>query len=225
VRVPSVQRQQGAVLLARVPNVRHVLDDSTEIKRDKQRIEQLPQGKFFLHAPTAMTVGDKRSIDVRVGVNTPDDVLDGHPRAGNQGTAGPVRISHRMVATLNGAGFKIKPTTPEDQIIAEGFPTVWGWEIKAKSAGNEELETILYVLPAGGSDAPARHWIASHVQKIDVSVKAQTWSEWLKSLSEEVGAINALVIAIGGIGTASIGWFGIHLTRQRKQPPADTTQA
>jgi hypothetical protein len=187
------------------------------MQKEKDRIERLPQGKFSLNAPTAMTVGDKRSVEIRVGVNIADDVLKGSARPGNQAAEGPLKVSHYMIATLNGGGFEIRPITPEEQSVAQGFPTVWDWEIEARSAGEQELEATLYVLPADGSDAPARHWIASHVQKISVSVKAQTWSEWLKSLIAGLEALKALAIAIGGIGTAAIGWLGIRLTRNQKQ--------
>jgi len=40
-----------------------------------------------------------------------------------------------MIATLNGPAFEIKRTTPEKQAVAEGFPTVWEWEIEAKHDG------------------------------------------------------------------------------------------
>jgi hypothetical protein len=72
-------------------------------------------------------------------------------------------------------------------------------------------------LPEGGSDAPERHWIASYVERIDVSVRARTWSERLKSLSEELDAVKAILVTIGGIGAAAVGWFGVSLTRRRTQ--------
>jgi hypothetical protein len=130
-----------------------------------------------------------------------------------------------MIATLNGAGFEIKRTTPEEQTIAEGFPTVWAWEIEAKMAGAQELEAALYVLPEDGPDAPERHWIASYVERIDVSVRARTWSERLKSLSEELDAVKAILVTIGGIGAAAVGWIGVSLTRDGRRCGRPTGQA
>jgi hypothetical protein len=210
---PSVQAP-----LPTLPVLANTLeDDAIRIHQDRGKLEQLPVGKIFLHAPIAMTLGDKRSVNARVGVNVPDDILKGYALIGNQTVEGSLRVSHHMIATLSGAGFEIKRTTPEEETIAEGFPTVWEWEIEAKMAGAQELEAALYVLPADGSDTPERHWIASYLQRIDVSVRRRTWSEWLKSVSEELDAVKAISVTIGGIGAAAVGWFGISLTRRQKQ--------
>jgi hypothetical protein len=176
--VPSQPRSASSPpvrpgVLAPLPTVPVLSDslDAARMQQDRQTLEQLSVGKIFLHVPIAMRVGDQRSVTARVGVNVPDDILRGYARIGNQTAEGSLRVSHHMIATLNGAGFEIKRTTPEEQTIAEGFPTVWAWEIEAKMAGAQELEAAIYVLPADGSDAPERHWIASYVEQIDISVR------------------------------------------------------
>jgi hypothetical protein len=46
-----------------------------------------------------------------------------------------------------------------------------------------------------------------HTQTINFSVKAQTWSEWLKSAREEIDAVKAIAIALGVlVPQFSAGW-------------------
>jgi hypothetical protein len=174
-----------------------------------------------------MKVSDRRSVAARVGVNVPDDILKGHTRVGDQTAQATVRVSHEMTATLNGPGFKIIRTTPEKQTVAEGFPTVWQWEIEAKQDGLQELEATLYALvpnPVNASGA-AQQRIDSYAQKIRVSVKEQTWSEWLKSAHEEIDAVKAIVIAIGSVATVTLGWLGISLRRRSRRTPTTKRKA
>jgi len=193
----------------------------THMQALRKRLEQLPQGKIYLDAPTEMKVSDRRSVDARVGVNVPDDILKGHIRGGDQTVQATVRVSHEMIATLNGPGFKITRTTPEKQTVAESFPTVWQWEIEAKQDGVQELEATLYALVPNPDDASgaAQQRIDSYTQKISVSVKEQTWSEWLKSAHEGFDTVKAIVIAIGSVASVTLGWFGISLTRRSRRTP------
>ena len=185
--------------------------EQEKIIRSGQEIEQLPKGKIYLHAPMQMKVGDRRSVDARVGVDVPDEILKGqNNRAGDQTAQGTLRVSHEMTATLNGPGFKIEPITPEQQTVAEGFPTVWQWQIEAEKEGAQELEATLYAVLSN------KHWIDSYTQKISVSVKGQTWNEWLKSVSEEIDAVKAIAIALGGAATAALGWLGISASRRTR---------
>ena len=187
-----------------------------KIRALRQQLEQLPEGKIYLHAPLEMKVSDKRSVDARVGFNVTDDVLKSGARAGDQTAQGTLRVSHAMIATLNGAGFEIKPTTPEQQTVAEGFPTVWEWVIEAKQEGAQVLEAALYAVFPDVGLGQERQYIDSYTQKINVSVKEQTWSEWLKSAREEIDAVKAIAIALGGIATAVLGWLGISASRRTR---------
>jgi hypothetical protein len=203
-------------------------DELSGMRARRQALEMLPKGKIYLDAPVEMKVGDRRSVDARVGVNVPDDILRGHVRAGDQTAGGKLRVSHEMVATLNGPGFEIKPTTPEQQPVAEGFPTVWEWEIEARRDGAQELEATLYALVPIAEPAGARYRIDSYTQTINVSVRPQTWGEWLQSLREEINSAKAIAIALGGIGTAVLGWLGISArlrTRSPRRPRKHGTRA
>jgi hypothetical protein len=50
----------------------------------------------------------------------------------------------------------------------------------------------------------AQQRIDSYTQKISVSVKEQTWSEWLKFAHEEINTVKAIVIAIGSVATVTL---------------------
>src|SRR6516165_6148201 len=179
-------------------------------------VEQLPKGKIYLEAPSEMKVGDKRAVDARVGINVPDEVLRGHVRAGDQSIPGTLPVSHEMIATLSGPGFAITRTTPEKQTVANGFPTVWQWDIEAKQDGTQELEATLYALVA------ERQRVDSYTQKITVTVKPLTVGEWLKSAGEEIGAIKAILLSLGAIAATILSWFGIFdLAKHRADEPVE----
>jgi len=184
----------------------------------KRQLEQLPKGKIYLNAPIEMKVSDKRTVDVRVGVNVSDDILRGHARAGDQRAEGTLPVSYEMIATLNGPGFAIVMITPEKQTVVEGYATVWEWEVEAKKEGAQELEATVYALVPDSASATARQRIDSYTQTINVLVKAQTWGEWLRSVSEEINAVKAIAIALGGIATAALGWLGISASRRSRSP-------
>ena len=177
-----------------------------------RKTERLPKGKIYLDAPIEMKVGDKRVVDARVGINVPDNVLRGHVRAGDQTIPGTLLVSHEMIATLSGPGFAITRTTPEKQTVANGFPTVWQWDVEAKQDGSQELEATLYAL------VPERERVDSYTQTITVTVNPLTWGDWVKSAGEEISAIKAIVLSLGAIAAAILSWFGISRRQGRRSP-------
>ncbi len=179
-----------------------------EARRDT--LEALPKGNIVLHAPNAMRVGERRNVEANVGINVPMEILRKPPRSQDQAIEGSLRISAEMAATLDGPGFKIDAVTPEKQTIAEGFPTVWSWDVEAKEDGEQELEATLYAIL--GDD---RQRIDSYHQTITVSVREPTWGEWLESLSHEIDAVKAILGTLAAAVVAVRGWFGISLTRQK----------
>jgi hypothetical protein len=199
--------------------------EGAQMRALKREIDQLPKGKIYLNAPVEMKVGDKRIVDARVGVKVPDDILRGHARAGEHRTEGMLRVSHEMVATLSAPGFAITSITPEKQAVAEGFPTVWEWEVEAKVEGAQELEATLYALVPDSPSTTAQQRIDSYTQKINVSVKPQTWGEWLNSTSEEVSTIKAILLSLGAIAAAVLSWLGFSRKRQRSVTPPTTPRA
>src|SRR5262245_50027841 len=182
----------------------------SKIGQFRRALEQLPKGKIVLDAPKAMKVGDTRAVYANVGVNVPIELLRGHSRPTDQSHEALLSVSSVMAATLTGPGFAITPTTPEQQGVAEGFPTVWSWNVEAKHEGEQELEATLYVL------MPTRQRIDSYTHKIGVSVKAQSWGEWLKSSKEEVEAVHVIAITFGSALMAVLGWLGLSYSRRRQ---------
>jgi hypothetical protein len=182
----------------------------------KGTLEALPKGNITLRAPASMKVSDKRIVEAEVGFNIPNSV-DRTPPPGTKTVERTLHISPEMVAALEGAGFEIKPITPEQQPIAEGFPTAWRWNVEAKESGEQELRATLYALVG---DKAERYAIASYRQTISVSVREQTWGEWLDSLGHEIGTLQGIFVALGAIATPVLAWFGL---RRRGKSTAEST--
>jgi hypothetical protein len=128
------------------------------MKQSREALEQLPKGKIVLDAPKAMKVGDISAVHANVGINVPIEVLRKHSRPTDQSHEAILSVSSEMAASLTGPGFAISPTTPEQQGVAEGFPTVWSWNVEAKQEGEQELEAALYVLlPVGDKSTRQRN--------------------------------------------------------------------
>jgi hypothetical protein len=153
-------------------------------------------------------------VDANVGINVPMEILQKKSHGANQQVKGQARVSSEMIAILNGPGFKIDLITPERQAIAEGFPTVWSWNVEARDAGDQELESTLYALVPNG-ETSLRQRVTSYSQTISVSVREQTWGEWLES-SHGFDSIKAIVLTLSAIATAVLGWFGISWQRKKK---------
>jgi hypothetical protein len=181
----------------------------------RKAIEALPKGNIVLDAPSKMAVADEREVKASVGINVPITKLRQQSGPSDQRVEGSLSLSPEMVATLSGPGFTIEQVTPEKQSIAEGYPTIWSWNVTAKQEGDQKLEATLYVLVDDDNET-SRIRVESYSQTISVSVRPQTWGEWLDSISHELGTVKTIVLTIGAIVTAVLGWFGI---RSRKHPP------
>jgi hypothetical protein len=170
------------------------------------KLQMLPMGNIFLEAPRTMRVNEVRRVESRVGINVPMEILRQQTAVWEQSAEGPLRVSNEMVATLSGPGFKITATTPEQQTVAEGLPTVWEWNVEAMQDGDQELTATLYVLVPDG-DKTNRQRMESYTRDVVVSVKEQTWNERLKAFSEGISTLQAIGTALGGIAAAALGWF------------------
>jgi hypothetical protein len=207
--VAKAARDTGREIEKSAHDTGQASDQMAAIRSLGQFISALPKGDIVLDAPSEMKVGDKRQVDANVGIHVPIDVLQKKPRASSQQIKGQAQVSSKMSATLSGAGFKIDAIniTPENQEIAEGFPTVWSWNVEAQTSGEQELEAVLYAL--SDDEKTSRQRVKSFTQTISVSVREKTLDEWLKSVGEEVDAAKGIAVAVGGAATVAIGWFGI----------------
>jgi len=191
-----------------------VPDETKKMAQNKQVLEQLPEGQFVIAAPREMKVGDVGAVHADIGRNVALELLRKHSGPGEQTIEGNLRISSEMTAVLVGAGFKISRTSPEQQSVAESYPTSWSWEIEAREQGEQKLEVILYaLLPAASA---SRQQIASSNTKINVTVKPLTFGEFLKSGKDAVDAVNTIIIAISAAVTAVLGWLGWSSYGRRK---------
>src|SRR5271170_2060406 len=176
------------------------------------QIRNLPKGKIFLDAPAAMMVGEAREVEARVGLDAPLEALKGRAPAGAQSVSGVLAVSNTMSAELTGASFEIVAESPKLQSVAAGYPTVWRWKVKATEDGDRELEATLRALVTNGD--PHGQFIDSFKASVKVSVRPLTWTESLKSLSEDVSAAQAIAVALVAIATAVLGWLGFSRVRQ-----------
>jgi hypothetical protein len=172
-------------------------------------------GKIVLRAPMNMKVGDIRQVDANVGIDVPLETLQGNLRPGDQKVVGLARLSAEMAAVLVGAGFKIKPLSPEQQTIAVGFPTVWSWSVEASEQGEQVLEATLYALLPEGAHTPLQR-VDSYIQKISVDVRERTWGEWFEAFGKQFDTAKSVVVALFGLATVAAGWFGISLSRRKR---------
>jgi hypothetical protein len=179
-------------------------------------LEQLPRGRIVLNAPRTMKVSETRAVYANVGINVPIELLRKYSRSEDQSHESLLRVSSEMVAVLTGPGFAITATTPEQQGVAEGFPTVWSWNVEAKQEGEHELEATLFVLLPSGGYKSVQQRIDSYIHKIGVSIKEQSWSEWLRSRRDEIDAVKTIALTLFSAGTAILGWLGWTYTRRRK---------
>jgi hypothetical protein len=188
-----------------------------KIEENRKAREQLPKGNIVLNGPTAMKVTETRTVYANVGVNVPMETLRKYVRPDSQTAEGVLAVSSEMIAVLSGSGFKITSRTPEQQSVAERFPTVWSWDVEAKESGDQELEATLYALIG---DKSSRQRIDSYTHKISVSVRPQTWGEWLKSFRDEIDTIKGIIVTVSGAVTGVAGWLVLYVDRRRRKGPA-----
>jgi hypothetical protein len=179
-------------------------------------LKKLPDGKIVIDAPKRMKVDDTRTVYANVGVNVPFEHLRKHLRPEDQSLEGALKVSNEMYATLTGEAFGIARNSPETQGVAEGFPTIWSWNVKAEKEGEQQLEATLYaIIPDASGGKTTIQYIDSYRQTIGISVKKQSWTDWLKSSKEALDNVKALVLTVGGAVTVVLGWLGWSFTRAK----------
>jgi hypothetical protein len=213
--IPYISRPQVADSGSSGLDDNNFLNDSVDAKAKMDALGHavtlLPQGQIILLAPKAMTVGDEQRVEARVGLNVSFDQIAKSVSSTLNVERGTLHVSPEMIATLDGAGFKVSPITPEKQSIGEGLATAWSWNVIAEREGDRELNATLYAL-VSTPNSEVRQRIDSYTQDIDVAVRAKTLGEWLDYLSKEAKSLNGLVVAGVGILTA----LGISLRWRHK---------
>jgi hypothetical protein len=190
-------------------------DDYAKMRARGDKLKALSVGRIVLFAPKNMKVGDTRQVDAKVGLGVPSEELQKNARSGDQELKDFTRISAQMAAILVGQGFKITALSPEQQTIAEGFPTVWSWNVEAAQSGEQGLEATLYALLPGDASTP-RQRVDSYAQIITVNVREKTWGEWFEAFGHQFDVAKSIVVALFGVATVAAGWLGISFTRRKK---------
>jgi hypothetical protein len=177
-------------------------------------LAKLPLAKVVLDAPKDMTSGDKKQVELRLGVNVPDQELTRPNEPHNQQIPGEAHVSAQVQVDLDGPGFVIEPKTARQQSIAEGFPAVWRWDVQAQDPGERVLTATIYALVAdNGATAPQQ--VKSYSQPVEVRVKPKSLSEWLSDIAQDADKVKAILGSIAAIAAIVGGWFGFTKLRDK----------
>jgi hypothetical protein len=111
--------------------------DFAEIVR--QQLTRLSQGEIAFNPPSSVRTGDITRIEARIARTIGELGL-------TQGMLGPgvpqvevLRVSSFMGTELSGENFDIKALNDASQIVEEGTPTQWAWDVKATKPGKQML--------------------------------------------------------------------------------------
>jgi hypothetical protein len=83
-------------------------------------------------------------------------------------------VGQKMKATLEGAGFEVKPLSPEVQTVTEGSNALWRWSVTAHERGDLSLilRTTVVMIDSQGKPQELRPTVEP--QPIHVSIGAAT---------------------------------------------------
>jgi hypothetical protein len=193
-------------------------DPAAGIDRGGEMVARLRSASAVLDAPKAMMVGQTRPVELRVGVGVPAGALTMPGEPGNQQIPGQTKVSSNMKATLDGAGFAIRASTPEQLPIAEGNVTFWRWDIQAQEAGQHDLKATLYALVEDGGQTLS-YQVRTYDQIVVVNVKAKTISDWLDEIAQDADKIKGIVLTLGGLAMTVGGWLGFSRARKTGETP------
>ncbi|PND29091.1 hypothetical protein [Sinorhizobium sp. M4_45] len=189
-----------SLLLSGIPTMNGEGEDTAlrQMRSLGETIQSLPDGKVALNAPTQMTVGEPREISAVVGVGVPTEELAEVFRKGDQHFSADAKVSHKMVARLTGANFKVEEYTTGQQLIALGNPTMWKWRVTASLEGTQTLTAMLYAVVTNGKD-DVEVLIDTYDQEITVEVKPMTWMETFSAIKNSVKEAWEIWLAVGGL--------------------------
>jgi nitrogen fixation/metabolism regulation signal transduction histidine kinase len=186
---------------------------------------ELPDGKVALNAPSQMRAGQPHQVEARVGIGVSQEKLEAAFKQGDQHFSGTAKVSYRMSAQLSGPSFKIQETTPSQQLVAFGVPTMWRWIVEAEEEGSQDLTVTLYAVVPNDNSGEVSLLVDTFTQRILVEVKELTWSEWgaqAKYFVEQGmglwGTLAGAVASIAALFYAGRTWVLKALTRSRNSP-------
>lgn len=162
-------------------------------------VSRLPDGQLMLQAPKNMAVEDTRIVTAVVGVDVQNLPSSLPVKEDTQTVRGELKVSYQMSAELVGGGFEIERLTPEIRAVPMGLVTNWKWKVKATSPGDTTLEATLYA-HMSSTDGVTPVVVSTYSQPVSISVRAQSWGEWIQSATTAVNAAQALWLSVAAFG-------------------------
>ena len=154
------------------------------------------------------------------GDRTPHDMAEGGGGTGTTVDYHPF-VGQKMKATLEGAGFEVKPLSPEIQTVAEGSNAIWRWSVTARDRGDLSLilRTTVVMIDSQGNAQELRPTVEP--QPIHVSIGTATLWTWLTGFPDWLKAITAILVGAAALVAA---WKGLRASvLGSKAPPANET--
>jgi hypothetical protein len=153
------------------------------------------------------------------GDRTPHEMAD---EAGGTGTTVDYHpfVGQKMKATLEGAGFEVKPLSPEIQTVSEDSNALWRWSVTARSRGDLSLvlRTTVVMIDSQGNAQELRPTVEP--QPIHVSIGAATLWGWLTGFPDWLKALTAVLVAAAALVAAWKGLRASVLGNKAPPPPA-----
>ena len=169
--------------------------------------------------PRDVVLGEEFDVVVRLqrGTAATSSALSDVPGPG-QVTVETLTVGPSLTASLNGAGFDVRPQEAEKRPLALGTTVEFSWVVSAKTTGAHTLRLSLTaeVTPGGAAAEPGLQRVYERTINVDVAAapslttRVTSWTGWSDVVS---GVILAAVLALGG-------WI-LRWRRQRPRPSDD----
>ena len=131
-------------------------------------------------------------------------------------------VGQKMKTSLEGAGFEVKPLSPEIQTVAEGSNALWRWSVTARDRGDLSLilRTTVVMIDSQGNAQELRPTVEP--QPIHVSIGTATLWSWLTGFPDWLKAITAVLVGAGALVAA---WKGLKATVLGTKPAGSAPAA
>ena len=195
-------------------------------------IDKLKAGATITEAPTAMELGETRTV---VLVLSPDiaaapaiaqerrESLQRHDRTHSKPLVPKTEIeteqasyASSMEAKLSGQGFDIRAVTPERQAVASKQRTTWTWDVKATSSGEQYLHLSLNAIFEGTDRERVRAVTTySKTVKVNVSIGTFVKNNW-QVIATAIGIPLVIGVLIPFIKWAAPGFWESRVKKKNK---------
>lgn len=110
-----------------------------------EEIRGLVSGTVLFNPPERMSVGVRERVEVRIAIGPPTPgLLQGLKGHGPPQTE-PLQVGTFMKARLSGGHFDVRALSSEEQVVVDGRPTQWEWDVTALQHGTQVLSLAVSV--------------------------------------------------------------------------------